>query len=445
MKTRIRHFAILLLLGIASAFAWAPWQADVNSGNVPGGAILQSALLTRLEAPAWAIQASQRAASTVNTPIGFAVLACILAGLISFLTNWAIIRFQHLHAHLTLDATDTGPQKFHTHPTPRVGGISMVLGLVGAYLMLSMLVPGVSATVHDFGLLLLCGAPAFAGGLVEDLTKKVGVIDRLLLTMLSGAMAAWLLGAILHGVGIPGIDHIMKWGVVAIPFTVFAVGGIANAVNIIDGYNGLVAGYAIIVLCALAIVGFQVGDTLVVLVSIALAVSMLGFMRWNWPSGQIFLGDGGAYFLGFMMAELSIVLVLRNPEVSPWFPLALLIYPVFETCFSVYRKKILRGQSPGTPDGLHFHMLIYKRVVPALDGFGGADTLQRNSATPKYIWFSTGIFASLATLFWHHAMYLIFSVLIFCALYVFVYRRIVRLNFIRHLMFLRNSFVKHVP
>ena len=156
-------------------------------------------------------------------------------------------------------------------------------------------------------------------------------------------------------------------------------------------------------------------------------------------------GDGGAYFLGFMMAELSIVLVLRNPEVSPWFPLALLIYPVFETCFSVYRKKILRGQSPGTPDGLHFHMLIYKRVVPALDGFGGADTLQRNSATPKYIWFSTGIFASLATLFWHHAMYLIFSVLIFCALYVFVYRRIVRLNFIRHLMFLRNSFVKHVP
>ncbi|KVD68742.1 hypothetical protein WK15_32420 [Burkholderia ubonensis] len=80
----------------------------------------------------------------------------------------------------------------------------------------------------------------------------------------------------------------------------------------------------------------------------------------------IFPGDGGAYFIGFMLAELAILLVMRNREVSAWYPVLLFMYPIFETCFSIYRKKFVRGMSPGNPDGVHRHMLVYKRLMRRL-------------------------------------------------------------------------------
>src|SRR5258707_10042434 len=89
----------------------------------------------------------------------------------------------------------------------------------------------------------------------------------------------------------------------------------------------------------------------------------LEFMAWNYPKGKIFLGDGGAYLLGFWLAELAVLLVARNPDVSPWFPLLLLVYPIFETLFSIYRRCFLHGRSSGDADALHFHQLIYKRLA----------------------------------------------------------------------------------
>ena len=422
--TRIRQLAIVALLGLASMLAWGPWQ-----GHIVGHAAAPDQLiaaLQRLAAPVWAVQTAQHVASTASTPISVALLACLIAAAVSFTACWAIVRFQHLHARYTLDAVDTGPQKFHTQPTPRVGGIGLALGLLAAYLFMLMM-RGDTPTVHDFGLLLLCGIPAFGGGLVEDLTKKVGVTDRLLLTMLSGAMAAWLLGAVLNRVGIPGVDRLFVWGIVAIPFTIFAVGGVANAINIIDGYNGLVGGYSIIVLLAFALVAHMVGDALVLICSIALAAVMFGFLRWNWPGGKMFLGDGGAYFLGYLLAEISVLMVVRDRTVSPWFPLLLLVYPVFETLFSIYRKKILRGQSPGKPDGLHLHMLLYKRIVPREWRGGTAPSrLRRNSMTAKYVWIPTALFSLLAVFAAGNMPVLAGAICFFVFAYVLVYRKITR-------------------
>jgi UDP-N-acetylmuramyl pentapeptide phosphotransferase/UDP-N-acetylglucosamine-1-phosphate transferase len=398
LTTRMRHLAIVALLVLAGALAWSSWQGQS-------------------EGPALAA-----------TPIGVAVLACLIAAFVSYAACWAIVRFQHLHAHLTLDAVDTGPQKFHTQPTPRVGGIGLALGLLSAYLFL-LAMRGDTPTVHAFGLLLLCGIPAFAGGLIEDLTKKVGVTDRLLLTMLSGAMAAWLLDAVLNRVGIPGVDGLFAWGFVAIPFTVFAVGGIANAINIIDGYNGLVAGYAIIVLLAFAWVAHQVNDTLITIVALTLAAAIAGFMRWNWPGGKIFLGDGGAYFLGYLLAEISVLMVVRHPQVSPFFPLLLLIYPVFETVFSIYRKRLLRGQSPGTPDGLHMHMLLYKRVVPReWRGRENPGKLRRNSMIAKYVWIPAVAYSIAAVSASSRGAVLVVMIGLFVCAYVLAYRKIVRFS-----------------
>ena len=89
------------------------------------------------------------------------------------------------------------------------------------------------------------------------------------------------------------------------------------------------------------------GDDTVATLALIGVGAVLGFFFWNFPGGLIFLGDGGAYFLGFYVAELGILLLARNPSVSPMCPLLICIYPVFETLFSMYRRKVLRGRADG--------------------------------------------------------------------------------------------------
>ncbi len=341
-----------------------------------------------------------------------------VATVVTWLGGWFIIRYEHLHAHFSHDQTDTGPQKFHSIPTPRIGGVAMLLGLTagGIYLTLLELIP----IWHEYGLLVLVALPAFMGGLIEDISKKVGVQERLLLTMFSGVSAVWILGAAISHLNIPIIDLAFEWYPFAVIFTFIAVGGVANSINIIDGYNGLAGGFSLLASGCLAYVANHVGDQLVLSGVIALAGATVGFLIWNWPKGAIFMGDGGAYLLGFLLAELSVLLVIRNPAVSPWFPLLLLIYPIFETSFSIYRKKFLMGGSPGKPDGLHLHMLIYKRIVRT-----GARK-NRNNMTSVLIW-GLSLFSILpAIIFWYHTKLLITFTLAFACLYLVIYWGIVR-------------------
>jgi UDP-GlcNAc:undecaprenyl-phosphate/decaprenyl-phosphate GlcNAc-1-phosphate transferase len=248
------------------------------------------------------------------------------------------------------------------------------------------------------------------------------VMERLLLTMASGAVAAWLLHAILPRLDLPGIDAALQWLPFAIALTVFAVGGVANSINIIDGYNGLAGGFAIIVLAAMAWVAGQVGDMLVMSAALAMAGAVLGFLVWNWPGGRIFLGDGGAYLLGFLLAELAVLLVVRNPQVSPWFPLLLLIYPIFETLYTMFRRKAMHGASPGEPDDKHLHQLVFKRIVRhdrKLDH--AAAQLRRNSQVAKFFWGPAIVLALLACVFWRSTETLMSLAIAYCVLYIVTY------------------------
>jgi UDP-N-acetylmuramyl pentapeptide phosphotransferase/UDP-N-acetylglucosamine-1-phosphate transferase len=245
--------------------------------------------------------------------------------------------------------------------------------------------------------------------------------------MLAAACGAWLLGAVLPRLDIPGVDFLLAWTPFAIAFTIFAVGGVANAINIIDGYNGLAAGHAVIVLAAMAAVSAQVGDSFLLIAALAMIGALLGFLAWNYPKGRIFLGDGGAYLLGFWLAELSVLLVVRHPEVSPWFPMLLLVYPIFETLFSIYRRKILEGLSPGRPDRLHMHQVIYASLPGASAGSADpASILRRNSSVAPYCWLMSLCCAVPAMLFWGETSRLVIASLVFCAAYILLYRRLLR-------------------
>jgi len=353
------------------------------------------------------------------------LMILLLAGLTSVFAGYLIVRYDAFHANWSYDPVKTGPQKFHSAPTPRIGGLGVMAGLfVSGAVLLAI---EQSAASEQFGYLLLASLPAFAGGITEDATKNVGVLTRLLLTMLAAAFGVWLLGAVIPRLDIPGFDALLKWAPFAIAFTMFAVGGVANSINIIDGYNGLAAGHAVIVLAALAYVSALVGDAFLFISALAMIGALLGFLAWNYPKGKIFLGDGGAYLLGFWLAELSVLLVARHPEVSPWFPMLLLVYPIFETLFSMYRRKFIQRQSPGQPDRMHMHQVIYMRLTRAGTNVSNpASSTRLNSMVAPFGWLMTLCCAVPALLFWGETRWLVTACVVFCAGYLLLYRQMLK-------------------
>ncbi|WP_035556321.1 glycosyltransferase family 4 protein [Hippea sp. KM1] len=257
------------------------------------------------------------------------------------------------HRGLFLDKVkENKPQRFHQDDTPRIGG----LGIFLAFLIGSLFFANTLALK-----LFLASLPVSIGGFLEDSSIKVSPKIRLILAFLSAFLVILFTGVLLKNLGFAPFRHLHY--AIAFVFTVFAVAGVVNSINIIDGFNGLASGFSLIALAVFSAVSYQLHDTALFEISLVLFFSTLGFFVLNFPFGKIFLGDGGAYFLGFMLAELSVFLVSRHPQVSPWFCLAVMIYPVWEVIFSFYRKKFLRGTSPFEPDRFHFHMLVFRRLT----------------------------------------------------------------------------------
>ena len=342
----------------------------------------------------------------------------ILTALASAFTGFLILRYQDLHGHWSSDPVDAGPQKFHATPTPRIGGLGVMAGLLISGAALRVIERGSSS--EPFGYLVFASLPAFLGGISEDATKSVSVAARLALTMLAAAAGVWFLGAVIPRLDVPGFDALLKWAPFAIAFTVFAVGGVANSINIIDGYNGLAAGHSIIALAAFAWVSAVVGDEFLFFSALAMAGALIGFLVWNYPGGRIFLGDGGAYLLGFWLGETGVLIVARHPEVSPWFPMLLLVYPIFETVFSMYRRKVVQGLSPGRPDRHHLHQMIYGYLTRRMPS-ASEDPTRTNSRVAPFGWLMTLACAIPAVAFWRQTQWLVTASAVFCAAYLLIY------------------------
>jgi UDP-N-acetylmuramyl pentapeptide phosphotransferase/UDP-N-acetylglucosamine-1-phosphate transferase len=172
----------------------------------------------------------------------------------------------------------------------------------------------------------------------------------------------------------------------------------------------------------MAWVSALVGDAFLFTSALAMIGALLGFLAWNYPKGRIFLGDGGAYLLGFWLAEISVLLVARHPDISPWFPMLLLVYPIFETIFSMYRRKAIQGQSPGQPDRLHLHQMIYMRLMQARTDISDPASLTRlSNRVALFSWVMTLCCAIPAMLFWGETRWLVAASLFFCAAYMSLY------------------------
>lgn len=348
----------------------------------------------------------------------------LLSFVVSLLTTLVVLRTSDVHGELSADTETCGPQKFHAHPVPRIGGVGVLAAIFAGMLLAEFTRPTLSASLW---LLLAAALPAFVAGLAEDMTKKVSAWQRLLASLISAALAVWLLEAVVRHTTIPGVDQLIRMEPLAIALTLLVVTGVSNSVNIIDGFNGLASMCVLIMLLALAYVALQVQDRLVLTAALIAAGAVLGFFVWNFPAGLIFLGDGGAYLLGFIVAQLGVLLIVRNAEVSPLFPLLLCAYPIFETVFSMYRRKVLKGMASSKPDGIHLHTLIHRRLVRHVIGDALANRLvARNSMTSPYLWLLCSLSVIPAVLWWRHTAVLGAFIGLFMVSYVVLYWRIVR-------------------
>lgn len=318
-----------------------------------------------------------------------------------------------------------GVQKFHSHWVPRLGGVPIFVALVGSLLLLAFLDgSNLNATLA----LIVCLLPAFGIGLVEDITRRAGVLVRLVFTMISAVLGWWLLDGRLDRLGLPFVDDFLAaYVVAAFLLTLIAAAGIAHAVNIIDGYNGLSGFFVTVVFLSIAWVASEVGDAFIQRVALLAAASTIGFLCWNFPNGRIFMGDAGAYLLGFLIALLSIMLVVRHPDVSPWFPMLLVMHPVWETLFSMYRRAKGGLSEMGRPDALHLHSLIYRRVVKRYGVSKRCEyRVRRNATTSVYLWIAALLCALPAVLFWRQTPVLIGFCAVFAVTYVVLYGMLVR-------------------
>lgn len=335
----------------------------------------------------------------------------------SFIVTMLIIRFKHLHESYSSDWDLSGPQKIHTKIVPRVGGISIAIGL----LLSAFWAP--EHPIHSQLLLymLICVAPIFVAGITEDITKRVDIRIRLGAGVLTSALAIYLLKIQITNLGLGTLDPINIIPLGSIFFTIFAICGLINAYNIIDGFNGLSSMTAVITLIAIALVGHAVKDPEITYLALTMVASILGFFFWNYPRGSIFLGDGGAYLIGFWIAVLSIMICYRHNEISPWFAILINCYPVAETLLTIYRRKFEDGKPASKADNKHLHTIIFRLIRP--EGIAFINHYHSNAKVAPYIWIITIIPNTLALLLYKNNILMAGSTLLFFAFYIYAYKR----------------------
>ena len=276
---------------------------------------------------------------------------------ISFLIALFFISFEKLQSKRGVKNFRNTPQTLHKKSVSRFGGI----GLYTSLIIVSFLDGGVN---YEFlRLALLCSMPIFFLGILDDLSLEIKPAIRLLIVFPSALLAYYFLGTEAYSLDIPVIDNLFNFEIFSILFICFAIAGMTNALNMIDGVNGNVLLYCLTVCATTLLMQKSNFDLSLNYYFVAMFFSTLGIFVLNFPFGRIFLGDGGAYFLGIALS-IGIIKYYQVNSLSPWYVFAVFIYPVIDVAFSIARRIIARV-SALEPDNKHLHHLIYRKATKA--------------------------------------------------------------------------------
>ena len=245
----------------------------------------------------------------------------------------------------------------HRAPLPRLGGVAVFLSFIvvfGFVLLYAQWHPKLGLSIGTKGMLpiLLPGFVVFLLGVYDDL-KGVGPYFKFTVQAAAGALM-FAFGLRILDLPVVFGNHHFPW-FVGLPLTILWVLAITNAFNLIDGLDGLAAGSALFSTLVVFVVALLDGSTLVPLMTLALAGSILGFLRFNFNPATIFLGDCGSLFIGFMLAALALQGAQKAPTIiAVAIPVVSFGLPILETSLSVLRR-LISGRPVFTADREHIH------------------------------------------------------------------------------------------
>ncbi|MBQ6756473.1 MAG: undecaprenyl/decaprenyl-phosphate alpha-N-acetylglucosaminyl 1-phosphate transferase [Oscillospiraceae bacterium] len=273
-------------------------------------------------------------------------LALIAAGIVSFITTPIVRLFAQ-----KVGAVDVpkDSRRVHNHPIPRMGGLAIFIGFVLSVVLF--------ADVDNQMRGILLGAVIIVVvGVVDDITPLPALLK--LVIQIAAALVA-----VAFGVRIEFLANPIWWSetmyldlsFLSIPITVLWIVGLTNAVNLIDGLDGLACGVSAIASIAMMTIALAMGQWNTAVILAALVGACFGFMPFNLNPARIFMGDTGALMLGYVMACISITGLLKFYAIISFaVPLLALGLPIFDTAFAIIRR-LAHGQNPMSPDRGHFH------------------------------------------------------------------------------------------
>lgn len=343
----------------------------------------------------------------------------VFSFLISLLMVKVIIYTNDVHSKVTLDSDTSAIQKMHEHSVPRIGGLAIFVSIT----ITTLYGDSVNAIWSSFySGLIVASFFVFIGGITEDLSKSVSPAVRMLFMITAVVFAVFIshsMPMIKHFAN-ENIDYVLGVDALAFMITCFAVVGISNSFNIIDGYNGLSATATIVNTLALAYLSWKLNDHNLMIISLSITMAVFGFLVFNYPYGKIFLGDGGSYTIGFIISLISINLIEGHiGQISPFAVLLLVVYPFTETVFTIFRRKIIHKTKATQPDNLHLHQLIFDRCLPH-----NLPLLYRNSRImPLMLMFilPQSIFC---IVFYNNTRAILFGIVAYVCYYVYLYWRL---------------------
>jgi UDP-GlcNAc:undecaprenyl-phosphate GlcNAc-1-phosphate transferase len=238
------------------------------------------------------------------------------------------------------------PRKVHTRPIPRIGGLAIALGAFIPIIFWSAADDFVRAYLAGAGILVLFGLVDDMKGL-EYKAKFTGQALAALAVVFYGGVRIHSLGTLL-----PEAVSLPEW--LAALLSIVAVIGVTNAINLADGMDGLAGGISLLCFAFIGYLGYLEGNSAVILMSLALAGAIFGFLRFNTYPASLFMGDTGSQLLGFSAVVLAVKVTQGSTPLSPLLPLIILGFPVLDT-LTVMVERVREGRSPFSPDKKHFH------------------------------------------------------------------------------------------
>ena len=311
---------------------------------------------------------------------------------------------------------NTGEQKFHNGSIPRTGGFALAISLL-AFIFFENNIFLKNIYIPIILTVILMG--------IEDLKGNIPPALRLVLLFLFSSLLIYNMNIGINSLNIPGLDFLLENFYFSFIFTLLAVVLLSNGFNMIDGFNGLLGGYTLLIFLGMIQLSSTIANEEILELSQFMISIILGFIILNFPFGKIFLGDSGAFLLALLSSSIVLKLIYSSESISYWFALSVFIYPVYEVVFSIIRKKFFFKARPMYPDSFHLHMVIH-RVLVNCDKY--TNQVYCNSLTSLILLTLNIIPLVISFVFFDQELILFLNTLLFMFIYTVIYLSLLKID-----------------